>query len=437
MSVWEISSGIGLGAKWVLGPATKDEGENLVRNNLQRVTGGATRCRLGVALIYCMVCLLAVVAIVAYAVEVGRVKSAKTELQTAADAAVRVAIKKFMISEMSPSGYGSVRADAKLVASRNNCDGESVTLLDSEIQFIKWNAATKTWTGPYTGAAIMANNANAIRVIPSRTLAKGNPIPLYFGSAIGMTSCDISNGSATTQNGKTVEAIAYVVQPAFGTGFVGLDFIDVKNNIAVSSRNFATGQTGPGGVMASNGPITAKNNSFVGSVMLGPAGSVSIGNNSTITGRVVLPEAMNYPSPGTPPSAAMTPPPTLTNLAGGVYVWNNLTMTNNKTLSFTGPATVWITGNVDLSNNCTIQAYNGIPSNLKIYMTSPNGTFTTNNNTTISCQIYGPTITYEDKNNAVYYGSGIFKSITSKNNTNFVSDESTGGSINTPFVIVK
>lgn len=388
----------------------------------------------GVALVYATVVFLVLVALVSYGVESGRIHMAKTQLQVSADASLRAAMKKFMLGEEAPySGGKTLRQDAQDIALLNTCDGDPVQLVDAEIQFIKWNNSTRTWTGPYTGAAIRSNFANAIRIIPSRDSSKGNPLPLYFGQIIGRNSCDVSGGSKTTQAGRTVEAIAYVDPAAQFSGFIGLDFLTVKNNLNVSSRNFNNNMNGKNGIIGSNGAISGKNNNDFGGVVLGPTGSMSFSNNNTISGAMVRQtQNLSYPPSPAAPSASTAPPSVTTNLPAGTYCW---TSWPSKAVTFAGAATVYVTGNsMDVGN---ITAFQSKPANLTIYLVGA-VTFEGKNNVVIYGQVYGPQATVDFKNGVTIYGSCIAKSIESKNNADLIYDDSLGGGASaTPYIVVK
>src|SRR5688500_693251 len=124
--------------------------------------------RAGVTLIYVTVIMALLMGVVSLAVDWGRVQLAKTELQSAADAAARAASASF------PQGTVAARDAAVLWASRNKADGSAVTLVDSstndvttdDVVFGQWDPATRTLN-------TASPTPNAIRVTARRAASRG------------------------------------------------------------------------------------------------------------------------------------------------------------------------------------------------------------------------------------------------------------------------
>lgn len=142
------------------------------------------RRRRGVSLIYASILMVVLCAFASFAVDLGRVQVAKTELQRAADAAAR-----YGVAGLSTSGT-QARANAIAAAAENLTDGTAVTLTNSDIEFGKWNGTT------FSSTSINASGNNAIRVTARRINARGTAIPVLFGSALGVKQIDV-NASAT------------------------------------------------------------------------------------------------------------------------------------------------------------------------------------------------------------------------------------------------
>src|SRR5205085_11879895 len=83
------------------------------------------RRRRGTAMILFVVCVVAIMAFVSLAVDMGRVQCAKSELSTAADAAARAGCASLS------SGTVSAQNAAVAAAAANTCDGSSVILTPS------------------------------------------------------------------------------------------------------------------------------------------------------------------------------------------------------------------------------------------------------------------------------------------------------------------
>jgi Flp pilus assembly protein TadG len=134
-----------------------------------------------VSLIYATILMVAMCAFASFAVDLGRVQVAKTELQRAADAAAR-----YGVTGLSVSGY-QARTNAKAAAAENLSDGTSVVLQDSDVEYGKWNSNTNS----FHATSINASGNNAIRVTARRTAARSNAIPLMFGAALGVKQIDV------------------------------------------------------------------------------------------------------------------------------------------------------------------------------------------------------------------------------------------------------
>jgi Flp pilus assembly protein TadG len=375
--------------------------------------------RRGYSALFTVVMLVALCGLVSLGVEVGHVQTAKTELRTAADAAARAAAVKFM-----SSGSTSVARQAAADAAFDNvCDGNAVVLdINQDVEFGAWDKTARTFT-PLTGAA--QNSASAIRITARRTASRGNAIPLSFAKVVGRSTCDVSAVSTV-----------YFLQSSGTSGFIGLNGITFQNNTLIASYNSATNPNPTQftsythGQIGSNAAISAQNNTLVmGNVLLGPAGSMPAG--AIITGSTTK-QTTAITAPTLPPWNPQSNPGGIPQnytvssdktLPGGTYYFTSLTISAD--LSFSGPATLYVNGNVILDDSIT--AYHLIPSNLAIYQYGAN-TFgdSNSNNVAIVAEITAPNSNFTAKNNLAFYGSAIFNTITTKNNALLFYDEQSG-----------
>ena len=51
------------------------------------------------------------------------------------------------------------------------------------------------------------------------------------------------------------------------------------------------------------------------------------------------------------------------NVAGGVYVIHNLTLSNSATINWTGPAQLYIVNSYSVTGNASINTYQNLPAN--------------------------------------------------------------------------
>jgi len=122
-----------------------------------------------------------------------------------------------------------------------------------------------------------------------------------------------------------------------------------------------------------------------------------------------------------------------TTLPGGTYWLSSLTV--SSVLSFSGKATLYVNGDIDLSG--TLTAFNSIPANLVIYQLGSSRTFGNSggNDMDITAYVIAPGANFAAKNNLVFRGSGFFNSIDVKNNADFFYDESLGLAKNSVTVV--
>lgn len=374
----------------------------------------------GTSLIYMTIGMVAFVAIVSLAVDVGHVRVVKGSLQHAADAGARYAA-----TGLGSGGVGAAQSNAVIAAGNNTADNSPVVVdPNNDVEFGTWDSAHSTFT-VLTGSA--RSSANAVRVTCRRTTARGNAVPLWFAPVIGKTTADV-----------TVQAIASV-KPQGPSGFVGFTNVDFKNNTFFGSYNPAVtttptqGTAGSKAQVESNGAVTGGNNSNInGDVKLGPSGQVNgVGVSGT---QQTQPSDLTVPTlpPWSPQSNPGGIPQDYTvssnvTLPGGSYWFTSLTVSGS--LTFSGPAVVYINGNADITSS--IGPASGVPSDLTIYQYGSSTFGDPNaNNMTITADVLAPNSTFQAKNNLNYYGSGVFASISVWNNANFFYDQTispTGG----------
>ena len=115
-----------------------------------------------------------------------------------------------------------------------------------------------------------------------------------------------------------------------------------------------------------------------------------------------------------------------TPLPGGTYRFNNLTIDLQSTLTFTGPASLYVRGDVILRNGGSALAYRSIPANLRIYQDGSGVRFETFNNAVITAVVIAPGSAFIANNNFIFRGACLFDSITCWNNGEFYFDETAG-----------
>lgn len=316
-------------------------------------------------------------------VDWGRVQTAKTELQQAADAACRAAVCSL------PNGVTAAQNAAVAFAAKNTVAGAAVTLdPNNDLEFGLWDPDDRSFQ-TLTGSN--RAYANAIRVTLTMTGAKGNALPLTFGQVLGMSSCNLQAQVIATYSG--------------GYGVVGLNSISLSGNSSDSywaPSGYASSASQHGSI-ASNGNITLGGSTSVqGDAHPGIGKSVSgashvSGSTTPLTYTLYYPNAdaspYQYVNDNAQCSAIgyandfnINGNHSATMPAGNYYV-HNLSMGNNSDLWVTGPASIYVTGSVNISG--TIHTAANRPSNLTIYMCSSNP-FSMGNNNAAYVNLYAP-----------------------------------------------
>ena len=134
--------------------------------------------RNGSIVVLVAVMLPVLLALAAFAVDIGYIGLTNSRLQAAADSAVLAA------AEELPDGTAALAA-AKLIAGFN-LDDSSGIVVDQDVEFGSWDSNTQVFT---VGTAA---SATAVRVTARRSTANGNPLNLFFGAFAGTSHADVS-----------------------------------------------------------------------------------------------------------------------------------------------------------------------------------------------------------------------------------------------------
>ena len=361
-------------------------------------------------LVWGIIALTALMAFVSLGVDLGRVQLAKTELRAVADAAARYAAKGI--------ADGTAVAKAQAVAAENRVDMQPLSLQAGDVELGNWDAAQS----PKFSSS--RTPVNAVRVNARKLAARGTAVPTYFLRVLGVMNCDVSASAIATGGGT----------PA---AFIALGNFAVKNNLFVASYDSSVNVNPSAsnhlhnGMIGSNGSITAMNNEVVGVVVLGPSGThnLTLGAPATVLTQPIPTPTLDFgAAPATNPGgvpAALSVTGTMT-LSAGVYHFTSISLDKNATLTFTGPATVYVDGSITYDGSGTIRAYGSIPANLKIRQRGAGSVFGGEKATDVTAiaDIEAPQTDFQAKNSAHIRGRGVFNDIDAKNNAEFFYDES-------------
>ena len=330
--------------------------------------------RRAVSVVWIIIGMTAFCAFASVAVDYGRAQVVKSELRRAADAAARAAA--------STVGNVTKAQDiAAQYAALNMADGRAVTIdkLSDDVQFVKWDTNTRTYT-VLTGTA--RAGANAIRI---RTKTD---VPLVWGAMLGKSTTHI-------------EAVAICAVAPENYGVIGLNSINM-NGRATSSYWSSTGEEiAGGGNIASNGNIALSGGATINGNARSYTGTVTGGN---VTGNTAsLPMALSFP-PGdasaywtnnsntyardwmTGQSFNLSKNQSAT-LPGGNYVFKDFNTQTGSLLTFSGPTTIYCWGTFNMTGQTVTSSK--LPKNLKIVMcTGPTGQTPGSLNVTAGAELY-------------------------------------------------
>jgi hypothetical protein len=361
----------------------------------------------GTSLIWSLVALVALTAFCSLAVDVGRVHLVRAELRLAADSAARYGATGL------GSGPTSVRARALSAAGDNKADGTFVTIDSTEdVDLGTWDTSTRTFT------VLHGNNqasANAVRVTVSRTAARGSAVRLAFAGIVGRPTCDVR-----------ASAIAWA--PPAPYGLVGLNYIKMSGNSTAAYWSTTGASAGPAGNIASNGDITLGGGSYVnGDAHPGPNHVVNGGMGHVAGAMTPLSAPLNYPngdgslartanSNANVPAAYRTAGGDLAlqkgdslSLPGGTYYFHSFDLAADASLSFTGPTTLYLYGDLALNGGATT-TYQNLARNLTIVLCpapdgTPPGKVKINSSSALYATIYAPQSPVAITGSGAIYGS--------------------------------
>jgi hypothetical protein len=383
------------------------------------------RIRRGMTLLYATICMAVLCGMASFAIDLGRMQAAKTELQRAADAAARYAA----------TGLPDHSAVSKAItsASENNVDGTPLILLDGDVTMGTWA------NGVFTAGGA---SPNAVRVVAKRSSARGNAVPLLFAQILGMGGGEVSATSIAAYN------------PSLPYGIVGLDFVSLSGNSLDSymssggSNSFSTSPMRRA-IVASNGGISLSGGATIdGDAHPGVGNTVSTSGGSSVTGSTApLTSPLSYASVSlgtvtTNNNNANISPVNLNpvgndftlsggggsiSIAGGTYYVNDFTVSGG-TLNFTGPVTLYVDGKLTISGNGVIVTAGSIPANLSIQMAS-SSTATLSGGARIFAQVYAPDSAVTLSGSSGLAGQVVGKSVTMSGGATIYTDNSLSAQI--------
>lgn len=352
---------------------------------------------------------------VAFAVDIGYIKLARTQLQAAADAGARAGVLAL------GDGPSEAKLLAQNAAQNNVASGSPVQVFPQEdIQLGNWDTVTRVFT-PLAGAA--ESDANSVRITCRCVASRGTEVPTFVARVFGTESVDVV-ASAIARNG-----------PICGV-LVGIDSAELNGNPSSTDSYDATlgpySSQIPGdeGHICSNGPIDVQNGTVNGNALPGEGYSVTM-NKGSVTGSITprttplsIPpvdfgdvatnnDNANLPVPPYVPAETafrhnngndiVLPP--------GTYYFTDFSVTDGP-IRTVGPVTIYVRGDFIVSASAIINE-TGIPANLRIFVEG--------NNVKIGGSadfygiIYAPSADIQLKGSSAFYGAALGRTLKFNN----------------------
>jgi Flp pilus assembly protein TadG len=390
----------------------------------------------GVIVVFAAILIVAMLAMVAFTIDIGYIVAIDTQMQRTADAAALAAV-----CVLPDRTRALAVAQAVAIENAGN-DGPPLEVADFEVGNWDRDAATFTVSA---GAG-----ANAVRLSMRRTAANGNAVQLFFAPILGQADADV----VTT-------ATAIYDQNLCGP-LVGIEWVQVPGDPTTDSYRSSLGSYGSQtprdkGSLCSDGPIQLDGGPVVnGDANPGRNHKTTLTGNSVLTGsRTPRLRPLNLSPVDTSEVAAANNNSQLPRvrkgnswvspvdgnrnmvLDGGVdytilpgeYYINNLTLTGNSRLHFTGPTTLYLTGALDTAGGDVFNDTQ-IPNNLQIMMTGSTARVAAR--VDFYGVLYAPNSAVTVDGGAQWYGAAVGRTLLANGTGDFHYDEDLNLNIRTP-----
>jgi Flp pilus assembly protein TadG len=155
----------------------------------------SNRClprRRGAVLLLTVFLMVFLIGIIAFAVDIGYVLVAKTQVQNAADAAA-LAAGATMVTDTNDS-----MTTGKQIGGMNKVGNKNVVLKDSDFVFGTWDTATRTFAPSQNGLS------NAVKVTARADDSTSGAVPLFFGAVFDQHSVNVKASAIATCNPRDI-----------------------------------------------------------------------------------------------------------------------------------------------------------------------------------------------------------------------------------------
>jgi len=404
----------------------------------------------GISIIYILFALPVLLLMISLAIDIGRIRVTRGEVQTGADAGALGAAMTFPKLDLI-GGWDFLDCDqtALDLAAANPItvdNNPAIIQPTTDIEYGVWSVTTRTFTSLGTGgsagtATDPRQRSNAVRVTSYRHSVRGNPLPL--------TVARIQLFGSNNQY-RNLQATATAMIDEHGLpspGIVGLTSISsAGNHVTIDSYLPSLGlyeQQTPrhNAEVGSNGDINLINTDVYGNVRPGyPNHICTQGPNSIVTGWIQpLTAPLSFPPVSVPAGTPNLPQSGNPVTVGpGRYQINNWNL--NRTYNFTGPVTIYVTGNLKLQGGAQLFGLNHLPANLQINLTA-SASIDMHGDCALWAHVYAPGAAVAVSGNGnKLYGWLISQKISKLNGTADIHYDETRGDPDTHFfkvVLVK
>jgi len=163
-----------------------------IRRNTQRRHGGIV--------VLTAVLMISMLAMMAFAIDIGYMQIARTDAQRAADAAALDAAWQLVDAEAATGDSTALQGDARTRAasmvSRNEVLGMSCAIDENSANVSTGDVVLGRLDDPSNRSEVMSfanpNSYNSVQVTVSMTQAKNGPVQLFFGGLFGSGTASIS-----------------------------------------------------------------------------------------------------------------------------------------------------------------------------------------------------------------------------------------------------
>lgn len=404
----------------------------------------AMQRRRGMSIVLVAVTLIALLAFVSLAVDIGRMRLAKAQMQAAADSAAMAGARALATRADTLDTPQDVINEAILAAMSNKQIGtatpnqqgwgrtDSGMVIDGtkDVYFGNWNKTSRTFTA-ITNVSNTNNDdrrgANAVQVKTWRTTGRGNALKLIFAPVLGIQNANLY-----------AEATAYITDGNGGNfGFIGLNSVKSNGNKATINGGVAS----DGKIDLGNGDVKSTA-SVVGDARPGkvipgvnPPPSLDQGPNSVVDGWTANLDynlAELYKPILAAPGGSIPIPANSTNytFTGGSDPLHRVNFTGVIPKNFTviGYIRIYFTNpTIDLKHDLNVtwqQPVTKLADRLELFATGMGVTEIKGNaNTDTYAHIYAPQADVEIGGGRDFYGWAIGKTLSFTGNSTFTYDD--------------